>query len=161
MMRFRLTLAVLAIASLLFVASNSAVAPAAPAAPVVPERPYPIEIHRGFTSDLSFEDVERVAIGTLTRALDVEGESANLRVVGLPPTITRIVGCQTADLHEVDRRITPPDDQSAVWVVELRGSFDVRHVGKVEDVDGYLLIHTRSGMALQSGVFVPEDRVSP
>jgi hypothetical protein len=129
-------------------------------APVVPERPYPIEIHPGFSSDVSFEDVERVAIATLTRPLEVEGEGSNIRVVGLPPDITRIVGCQSADLRKVDDRITPPDEEHAVWVVQVHGAFVVRHIGKVDDVDGYMLIHARSGMVLQSGVFVPEDRVA-
>jgi hypothetical protein len=149
MKAIRLTLAVFALS----------VAPALAQSPAVPDRPYPIEIHRGFTSEVSVEDVERVALGTLTRPLDVEEEGGSIRVVGLPPDITRVVGCQTADLPKVDHRITAPDDQSAVWVVQLHGSFVVRHVGKVEDVDGYMLIHTRSGMVLQSGVFVPEDRV--
>jgi hypothetical protein len=161
MMRFRSTLTTFLFGSLLALAPNLAAAQDAPAVPAVPERPYPIEIRPGFTSAVSFEDVERVALGTLTRPLSVEDEGGSIRVVGLPPAITRVVGCPTADLHKVDERITPPDELSAVWLVELHGSFIVRHVGKVEDVDGYLLIHTASGAVLQSGVFVPEEKVAP
>jgi hypothetical protein len=110
---------------------------------------------QGFASAVAFEDVERVAIETLKRPLDARiSTSGALMVRGLPPKITRVVGCRASDLQLEDARITPPDFAN-VWLVKVRGSFTVSHVGDVDDVEGYLLIHPESGAVIQSGVFVP------
>jgi hypothetical protein len=59
------------------------------------------------------------------------------------------------DLPSIDPRLGA-DSVEFVWFVRARGSFVMLHFGRLDDREGFLLIHPESGIAFRTGVY-PES----
>jgi len=121
---------------------------------------YPVSFDPDFESSLSLEQVEQIALTTLAAPLSAvsrDTRSGELQLEPPLPKILQVAGCRGADLPSIEPRLGQ-EDIDFIWFVRARGSFTMPHEGRMDNREGFLLIHPESGFAFGIGVFPESER---
>lgn len=113
-----------------------------------------VRLDPGFSSLLSVDEVENIAMQMLSRPIAALQKAADgeMTTVPLPPLIREVVGCRGADVQEVDPDLSHMDHFPRVWVVKGRGTYSIPSVGTFHDAEGIMVIHPESGVVFELGV---------